>query len=235
MTSTRPRVLLLAQDSRVREYVRQLLLRLPYQVCDADNLDDAAEIIYATGQPILALIAFPDEPMSGMQAARELKDEADLPLIMIAAADALDAVMLHVRTFADDFLLMPLQASELAARIDWAMARTPAQDYDRERMVELEGVTIDFARSRLIVNGKSTRLSPIESGLLHLLMRNAPRVVDSGTLLRRVWAREGVTEDILRVHIHRLRTKLESDPHHPRYLLTERGVGYRFSKRTNRA
>ena len=74
-------------------------------------------------------------------------------------------------------------------------------------------------------------MTPTEIVLLHVLIRHAPRVVQNNALLARVWPAEEVYEDTLRVHMHRLRRKLEADPHHPRYIRTERGVGYRFTIR----
>ena len=81
------------------------------------------------------------------------------------------------------------------------------------------------------INGKAYGLTPTESILLHVLLRNASRVVENRMLIARVWPSEEVYEDTLRVHMHRLRRKLEADSHHPHYIRTERGVGYMFTAR----
>ena len=224
------RILIVSVDQASRDALIRLLDKPPYIISAVEDAAGAGLHVRSLGAPHLALIALAKHTEQGLQAARALKESADLPLIFISSLDSLASVMSHLRDYADDFLALPLQMEELEARIELALARVPARDYDRERLIEFDDLIIDFARSSLVVNGRSIRMSPTESDLLHLLLRNAPHVVDSQTLLERVWTEDSVREDTLRVHIHRLRTKLESDAHHPRYIRTERGVGYRFAK-----
>jgi len=87
-------------------------------------------------------------------------------------------------------------------------------------------LAVDFAHQRVIVEGQSVQLTPTETKLLYLLMRNAGHIVTTDFLLRRLWPRDEVFEDSLRVHVHRLRQKIEPVPAQPRYVNTERGVGY---------
>ena len=89
-------------------------------------------------------------------------------------------------------------------------------------------LTVDFAHQRAIVDGEAVPLTPTETKLLYILMRNAGRIVTTDFLLRRLWPLEEVFEDALRVHIHRLRQKVELIPSRPRYIVTERGLGYTF-------
>ncbi len=229
------RILVVAGDQHSQDSLIHMLDKPQYVVNAVIDAVGASQHVSELGAPQLALIALSDGAESGVEAARALKESADLPLIFITTIDALDSVMGYLRAYADDFVVLPLNLAELEARMQLALARVPARDYDREGLVEIDGLTIDFARSRLVVDGETVRLSPIESGLLHLLLRNAPQVVDSQTLLARVWSQASVTEDTLRVHIHRLRSKLEADAHYPQYILTERGVGYRFAKRPGQA
>ena len=91
-----------------------------------------------------------------------------------------------------------------------------------------ERLAVDFSHQQAMVNGTPIPLTPTETKLLYLLMRNAGRVVSTDFLLRRLWPMEEVFEDTLRVHIHRLRQKIEPVPARPRYILTERGLGYSF-------
>ena len=224
------RILIVASEQASKDSIIRMLDKPPYVVSAVTDADSASLHVRSLGAPHLALVALTDRVDEGLAAARVLKESADLPLIFIASVQDLDSLGSHLRAYADDFVARPLHVEELEARMQLAMARVPERQYDRERLIELDELTIDFARSRLIVNGKSVRMSPTESELLHLLMRNAPHVVDCQTLLERVWSQDTVREDTLRVHIHRLRTKLETDAHHPRYIRTERGVGYRFAK-----
>jgi DNA-binding response OmpR family regulator len=106
----------------------------------------------------------------------------------------------------------------------------PSLDYASEPIIKIdEHLQIDFAHNRIVMSGKSLGLTPTESILLHVLLRNAGRVVENRMLIARVWPNEDVFEDTLRVHMHRLRRKLEADSHHPHYIRTERGVGYMFT------
>ena len=108
----------------------------------------------------------------------------------------------------------------------------PSLDYASEPIIHIDdNLSIDFAHNRIVVNGKGYGLTPTESILLHVLLRNASRVVENRMLIARVWPSEEVYEDTLRVHMHRLRRKLEADSHHPHYIRTERGIGYMFTVR----
>jgi DNA-binding response OmpR family regulator len=108
----------------------------------------------------------------------------------------------------------------------------PSLDYASEPIIRIDDhLNIDFAHNRIVLNGSSITLTPTESILLHVLLRNAGRVVENRMLIARVWPSEEVFEDTLRVHMHRLRRKLEQDSHHPHYIRTERGIGYVFTVR----
>jgi DNA-binding response OmpR family regulator len=89
-------------------------------------------------------------------------------------------------------------------------------------------LAVDFAHQQALVGGQPVPLTPTETKLLYILMRNAGRTVTTGFLLRRLWPLEEVFEDTLRAHIHRLRRKIEPTPAQPRYIVTERGIGYSF-------
>jgi DNA-binding response OmpR family regulator len=108
----------------------------------------------------------------------------------------------------------------------------PSLDYASQPIIPIDdNLSIDFAHNRIILNEKSIGLTPTESILLYVLLHNAGRVVENRMLIARVWPSDDVFEDTLRVHMHRLRRKLEADSHHPHYIRTERGVGYMFTIR----
>jgi DNA-binding response OmpR family regulator len=89
-------------------------------------------------------------------------------------------------------------------------------------------LSVEFTHQRVTIDGRSVPLTPTETKLLYVLMRNAGRLITTDFLLRRLWPLEEIFEDALRVHIHRLRRKIEPDPGDPQYILTERGHGYLF-------
>lgn len=223
------RILLVAAESLSRDLFAALLDNERYVITPFADAAAAIRHVGVPGGPHLALISLTAEAASGLEAARRLKSIVDMPLIFIITPEDLPRLISQMQVYGDDFVLAPVQTTELDARMQLLLARMPVENYDRERIVHFDGLTIDFARSRLLTDGESARISPIESGLLHLLLRNAPRVVESQTLLSRVWSQDAVAEDTLRVHMHRLRGKLEADPRNPVYIRTVRSIGYRFA------
>jgi DNA-binding response OmpR family regulator len=157
---------------------------------------------------------------------------ADVPIIFVTSSSDTETIVQGLRKYAEDFIVKPFELRELEARVQVVLSRMPSLDYASEPIVEVDDtLSIDFAHNRITVAGKTHGLTPTESILLHVLLRNAGRVVENRMLIARVWPSEEVFEDTLRVHMHRLRRKLEADSHHPHYIRTERGVGYMFTVR----
>lgn len=203
-----------------------------------ESFQDAAgalDRLKSRPSPDIVLVAAQLPGAGGLDCAREIKSIADIPIILMAGVDDLDAGFSAFANYAEDFIVKPLDAGELEARIRIALKRMPAYDYAGEPVIVVdEQLSIDFAHNRAIYAGKTISLTPIEATLLRILVRNAPRVVQSHTLLARAWPAGAAIEDTLRVHMHRLRRKLEPDTRHPHYILTERGSGYRFTMRPAR-
>jgi DNA-binding response OmpR family regulator len=146
---------------------------------------------------------------------------------MLAENSATAAVQSLQR--ADDFVRLPVAPAEVAARIRSILRRISNFGYASSPVVAIdERLQLDYRHRAIIVAGEQIGLTPTECSLLSVLMLHRGRVVDSRTLILRTWTRTDIYEDTLRVHIHRLRQKLEPDPRKPAYLLTERAVGYRF-------
>lgn len=221
-------IALVAAESLPRDLIAALLDNERYAIKPFATATAAVRHVEAQGRPHLALISLTARAAAGLEAARRLKSIVDMPLIFIIAPDDLQNLMSQMQVYGDDFVLTPVQPMELEARMQLLLAKMPVENYDRERIVHFDELTIDFSRSRLLIDGKSVRISPTEASLLHMLLRNAPHVVPSQTLLSRIWSQNRATEDTLRVHMHRLRSKLEADPHNPVYIRTTRGIGYRF-------
>lgn len=157
---------------------------------------------------------------------------ADVPIIFVTSSGDTETIVQGLKKYAEDFIVKPFELRELEARVQVVLSRMPSLDYASEPIIEVDQhLKIDFAHNRILVDGKSVGLTPTESVLLHVLLRNAGRVVENKILIARVWPSEDVYEDTLRVHMHRLRRKLEADSHHPHYIRTERGVGYMFTIR----
>ena len=224
--------LLISADEATRRLVADCLEQQNLGLFACDDPARAIAHIGEHGKPRIALIATALPTMSGYQAADQLRAVADMPIIFLAAAVGEQLSSDSILKYGEDFITAPLDSAELSLRIRMVLDRMPTLDYSGLPLMRVDDyLSIDFARNRVLVGGKLVGLTPKERDLLHLLVQNAPRVVQFETLLARVWPNEGVFEDTLRVHIHRLRRKLESDSHHPQYLRTERGVGYRFRQR----
>lgn len=177
---------------------------------------------------VLLDIGLPD--MDGFEVLRQARAFSDVPIVMLTARDdAIDKVK-GLELGADDYVTKPFDHLELMARIRAVLRRLdmpgPATRAPSFRSGDLE---VDFARQEVRLLGQRIDLTPTEYKLLYHLVRNAGHILQHGTLLAKVWGREYVDEvDYLRVYVRRLRDKLGDDPDDPRYIRTERGLGYRF-------
>ena len=229
---TKPTVLIIDEAVSVGVSVSDQLDRDKYKLVSFREAAAAIAHLETHLLPNIVLISTKLPDAGVLHCARQIKAIADIPLIFMADADDSDTIIAGFNRFAEDFVVKPLDLTELELRIQMVLARMPSYDFADEPMIRVDRhLSIDIAHNRVIVGDKTVGLTPTESNLLHVLLRNAPRVVQNHSLLARVWPGEQVFEDTLRVHMHRLRRKLEQDSHHPHYIRTERGVGYRFTQR----
>jgi DNA-binding response OmpR family regulator len=177
---------------------------------------------------VLLDVGLPD--INGFDVLRRIRDFSDVPVIMLTARDdPLDKVR-GLELGADDYITKPFNHLELLARVRAVLRRldmpAPVSRAPSFRAVDLE---VDFAAQEARLRGERLALTPTEYKLLYHFVRNAGRVLHHETLLAKVWGREYVDEvDYVRVYVRRLREKLGDDPDAPRYIRTERGLGYRF-------
>lgn len=226
------KVLLIEDDPSISKLVTDYLTKHGYEVTAVTDGPDALDHIKEHGLPHIALIDLTLPTMHGFEVSNKVKSMADVPIIFVTSTSDTDTIVQGLKKYAEDFIVKPFELRELEARIQVVLARMPSLDYASEPVIDIDdGLRIDFAHNRIVVGGKPYGLTPTESILLHVLLRNAGRVVENRMLIARVWPSEEVGEDTLRVHMHRLRRKLESDSHHPHYIRTERGVGYMFTIR----
>lgn len=226
------KVLLVEDDTNISKLITDFLNNQGYEVTAVIDGPEAVDHTKVNGLPHIALIDLALPTMHGFELANKIKSMADVPIIFVTSTSDTETIVQGLKKYAEDFIVKPFELRELEARIQVVLARMPSLDYASEPVIDVdEHLRIDFAHNRIIINGKSMGLTPTESILLHVLLRNAGRVVENRMLIARVWPSEDVYEDTLRVHMHRLRRKLEADSHHPHYIRTERGVGYMFTIR----
>jgi DNA-binding response OmpR family regulator len=169
--------------------------------------------------------------MNGFDFCEAVQQFSDLPVIMLSAQDEEDTIIKSISNYAEDYVTKPFSPRELVARVERVLRRIGDFGYTLGITTTIDDrLTVDFAHQRALVEGRSIFLTPTETKLLYLLIRNAGRIVTADFLLRRLWPMEEMFEDTLRVHVHRLRQKIEPIPSQPRYILTERGVGYSFPR-----
>ncbi|MCU0293749.1 MAG: response regulator transcription factor [Thermoanaerobaculaceae bacterium] len=225
------KILVVDDEPDVVEAVR-LVMTLQWreiEVLGAGSGEAALGLVEEERPDIVLLdIGLPD--MDGFEVLREVRAFSDVPVLVLTARDdPLDKVK-GLELGADDYITKPFNHLELLARVRAVLRRldmpAPTSRAPSFRAGDLE---VDFAGQEARLRGEPLDLTPTEYKLLYHLVRNAGHVLMHGTLLAKVWGREYVDEvDYLRVYVRRLRTKLGDDPDHPRYIRTERGLGYRF-------
>ena len=225
------RILVVDDEPDVVESVRLgfMLQWREVDVIEANDGDTALDLVERE-QPDIVLLDVGLPRMDGFEVLRQIRAFADVPVLMLTARDdAMDKVK-GLELGADDYVTKPFNHLELMARVKAVLRRlempAPTSRTPSFRAGELE---VDFAKQQARLRGERLVLTPTEYKLLYHLVRNVGHVLEHATLLAKVWGREYVDEvDYIRVYIRRLRDKLGDSSESPRYIQTERGIGYRF-------
>jgi two-component system response regulator RegX3 len=223
------RVLVVEDEESFSDALSYMLRREGYDTVVAATGPDALSEFDRAGADIVLLdLMLPGLP--GTEVCKALRARSSVPIIMLTAKDAEIDKVLGLELGADDYVTKPYSARELVARIRAVLRRRrdaePAPD---DGVLEAGPVRMDVERHVVAVDGEPVALPLKEFELLELLLRNAGRVLTRGQLIDRVWGADYVGDTkTLDVHVKRLRAKLEPDPANPKYLLTVRGLGYKF-------
>ncbi len=222
-------ILVLDDDHQILELVTIKLEHAGYHVISASAVDRALALIDKLGLPHLALVDIHMPGRSGLDFCAEILSYSDLPIIMLTADSDLTTIIDAIEYYAEDYIVKPFNLNELLVRIRRVLRRVSDSDYAMAPVQTInDRLAINIGAQTVIIDGDERRLTPIESKLLHILVRHRGNAVRSEYLLKRVWPHEEVYEDALRVHIHRLRQKLKIGQSDHQTIVTERGVGYRF-------
>src|SRR5579884_3830089 len=230
MTMKAKRILLAEDEAALRDFVSRNLRIRGFEVFEASNGLEAMAL-YEREHPHLLILDLMMPRMDGLEVCQRVREHSTVPIIVLTALYAESDKVAALDLGADDYLTKPFGVEELLARVravlrrsQWETAPLPAGD--SKRFGDLE---IDLPGHIVRLRGEEVRLSPTEFAVLEQLVAHAGKVLTHRMLLQRIWGPEyGGEAEYLRVYINRLRQKLEPDPAHPRYLLTEPGVGYRF-------
>ncbi len=236
MTTKMKRVLLAEDEVALRDFVSRNLRARGFEVLEASNGLEALAL-WEREDPHLLILDIMMPRMDGLEVCQRVRARSAVPIIVLTALDAESDKVTALDLGADDYLTKPFGVEELLARVRALLRRAQGEQLVQstsglKRFGDLE---IDLAGHVVRQREVEVRLSPTEFLLLQQLVENAGKVLTHRMLLQSVWGAEyGNETEYLRVYINRLRQKLEPDPAHPRYLLTEPGVGYRFAASSGR-
>jgi DNA-binding response OmpR family regulator len=229
MTSTDspPLLLLVDDDPDILESLSIHLRADGYRVLTASGGREALAILDKE-LPALAIVDLMMPAMDGFELSRRIKRRADIPLLILTAVDTEDAKVRAIEQYADDYVTKPFSYAELAARIGRSLKRAWPSGPPPSREAVDDRLTIDLAAQAVYVDGEERRLTQTETRLLHFLYANAGRTLPNDLILDRVWPDAEGEMNYLWEYVRRLREKLGDDASHPRYIESERGLGYRF-------
>jgi two-component system KDP operon response regulator KdpE len=222
------RILVIDDEPQIRRIMRTTLITAGYEVDDAKTAEEGL-LKVREFRPDLVLLDINLPGMGGLAACRELRADQNVAIIMLTVHNTEAAKVEALDAGADDFVTKPFSTPELLARIRAALRRIPVGQAAPSRL-RIGELTIDFAARTVARGTSSAHLTPKELDLLRYLTQHANEAVPHRELLQAVWGPDyGDQVDYLRAFIKSLRKKVEPDPEHPQYIMTEPWIGYRFN------
>lgn len=224
-------ILIVDDEPRIRDFVRMNLELERYRVIEASNGLEALEQL-RENLPDLVVIDVMMPEMDGFETLHHIREVSNVPVIMLTVRQSEQDKIHGLDLGADDYIAKPFSPRELLSRTRALLRRSfMAAPARKTEIIVDPDLKIDFSRREVIVRGEKVVLRPTEYRLLYHLVSNAGRLLTHETLLSKVWGSEYRDEShYLRLYITYLRQKIEKDPAHPQYILTERGIGYRFKE-----
>jgi two-component system response regulator RegX3 len=222
------RVLVVEDEESFSDALSYMLRREGYEVAVAATGPEALALYDRSGADLVLLdLMLPG--LSGTEVCRSLRQRSNVPIIIVTARDSEVDKVVGLELGADDYVTKPFSSRELVARIRAVLRRGGDTEDLVTSALEAGPVRMDVERHTVAVDGDTVSLPLKEFDLLELLLRNAGRVLTRGQLIDRVWGADYVGDTkTLDVHVKRLRSKIEPDPANPKYLVTVRGLGYKF-------
>ncbi|MBX7251739.1 MAG: response regulator transcription factor [Candidatus Promineofilum sp.] len=230
LESTGPQLILIVDDElRMRRFIRMNMELEGYQVIEAENGIHALDQIRQFNPDLVVMDVMMPE-MDGFETLKLLREISTVPVILLTVRDEEEDITRGLALGADDYVTKPFSPRVLTSRVAAVLRRAHWPAPPPRTVLRIDDrLSVDFNRHQVIVNGERIDLRPTEYRLLNHLIQNAGWVVPHDTLLAKVWGYEYREEThYLRLYINYLRKKIEEDPANPHYILTERGVGYRF-------
>ena len=223
------RILAVDDEERMVRFIRLNLEHDGFQVIEAYNGSQALEQLRSNLPDIVLLdVMMPD--IDGFEVLRMIRETSTIPVIMLTAKGDEEDRIRGLELGADDYITKPFSPRELVSRVRAVLRRTDTTTTSTHGLIEVDDrLKVDFNRREVWVDGELVKLRPTEYRLLYHLVQNAGWVLTHEQLLTKVWGYEYRDEPhYVRLYINYLRKKIEKDPSDPKYILTERGIGYRF-------
>lgn len=223
------RILVVDDEERMVRFIRLNLEHDGFRVSEAFKGSQAIDRLRSTLPDLILLdVMLPD--IDGFEVLKMIREVSSVPVIMLTAKGEEDDRVRGLELGADDYVTKPFSPRELVSRVRAVLRRTEAAGGSTHGLIEVDDrLKLDFDRHEVWVDGKLVNLRPTEYRLLYHLVQNAGWVISHDQLLANVWGYEYRDEPhYVRLYINYLRKKIEKDPSNPQYILTERGVGYRF-------
>lgn len=223
------RFLVVEDDKQIRSFISFSLKTQDYCSLEASNGKEAMRMIASECPDILILdLGLPD--MDGLEIIKQVRGFSDMSIIVVSARDQDQEKIAALDAGADDYLTKPFSINELLARIRVILRREvkPADNY--LEFIKIGDLEINLDKHLVYLSGSEVHFTPMEFKILTLLVKNAGKVITHSYILKNVWGSYLESDaQSLRVFMANIRRKLEKDPTTPRYILTEVGIGYRFS------
>jgi two-component system, OmpR family, KDP operon response regulator KdpE len=222
------RVLVVDDESQIVRALKVVLREAGFEAVPAETAAQALDLA-AVRPPDAAIVDLVLPDGDGVEVTRRLREWSEMPILVLSAVGEEEQKVRALEAGADDYITKPFGTRELVARLQAALRR--AAPAEQEPIVTVDGLEVDLAGRVVLRDGEPVHLTPIEFELLRVLLRNRGRLMTHRKLIAEVWGAEYV-DDIqpLRTHIARLRAKIEPEgAAAPRYVVTDPGVGYRFS------
>jgi DNA-binding response OmpR family regulator len=222
------RILVVDDEPRMIGFIRMNLELEDHHVIEAHSGLEALDAV-RTQLPDLVLLDVMMPELDGFETLRMLREFSDIPVIMLTAKGEENDKVYGLELGADDYITKPFGPRELSSRIKAIFRRIEKPSTEEAILVVDDRLSVDFNQREVIVNGEHIKLRPTEYRLLYHLIKNAGWTVPHDQLLQKVWGYEYRDEaHYVRLYVNYLREKIEEDPSNPHYIITERGVGYRF-------
>ena len=226
------KILLVEDEHQIAKFISRGLQREGYQVITASDGETGLNMVFSDLPDLIILdVMLPD--IDGLNVCRQIREaKLQTPILMLTAKDAVPDRVAGLEAGADDYLVKPFSPRELVARVKAILRRGYSRTPGIVNNLKHKGLVLDLEKHKTVLNGRTVPLTLHEFRLLHALMAAPGKVFTRYELLQHLYPQgEAIVIDrVVDVHIGKLRQKIETDPSNPQYILTVRGLGYKFSE-----